>query len=114
MRGFDIALTAMALRASATRPPEAKRELVPAVDDLDRASLDRAAISHAQAALISSLWPAPARQCLARPRYVALPAPAVFGVMYQVSWQAPAPTEDARALQARLNAAFADPAKGAT
>ena len=113
MRGFDIALTAMALRASATRPPEAKRELVPAVDDLDRASLDRAAISHCHAALVASLWPAPARQCVARPRYLALGAPAVFGVVYQVSWPA-APTEDARALQARLRAAFADPAKAAT
>lgn len=114
MRGFDIALTAMALRASATRPPEAKRELVPAVDDLDRASLDRAALSQQHTALVASLWPAPARQCVARPRYVALAAPAVFGVVYQVSWQVPAPTEDARALQARLNAAFAGMAKGAT
>lgn len=104
MRAMEIALAAFALRASPTRPPEAERRLVPAVDDANADQLDRASISQQRAALIASLWPEPTRQCVARPLYLELPAPAVFGMVFQVAWGAPA--ADARALQTRLRAAF--------
>jgi hypothetical protein len=104
MRAFDIALAAFALRASPTQPPKPQPRLVPAIDDADDAMLDRAALPHEQAALIVSLWP-PARQCVVVPVYAELPAPALFGAMFRVSWPA-VPAEDARALQARLRDAF--------
>lgn len=105
MRAFDIVLTAIALRASPTRPQRAERRLAPAVDDPGAAVLDRNAIDQERAVLIASLWP-PARQCVVEPVYAELPAPVLFGAVYCVSWGAP-PTADARALQARLRAAFA-------
>jgi hypothetical protein len=100
-----MALTALALRAAPTRPPQAERRLVPAVDDADAAFLDRAAVSHQRAALIASLWPAPTRQCIVPPLYVELPAPALFGMVFRVDWRA-ASAADARALQQLLRGAF--------
>jgi len=108
VRAMDKALAALALRASPTLPSQRERRLVPAVDDADAALLDRAAISHQRAALIASLWPWPAGQCMARPVFSELPAPAVFGALFQVSLPTP-PEADARALQARLARAFAQP-----
>ena len=104
MRKLDIALAAFALRASPPQEKKPERRLIPAVDDAEKAMLDRAALSHQHAAMIASLWP-PARQCVIAPLYEALPAPAMFGMMYRVSW-APPGGEDARALQERLRAAF--------
>jgi hypothetical protein len=106
MRALDIALAALALRALPAQAPRAQRHVVPVIDDAETAMLDRAAIPHAHAALVVSLWPASTLQCLASPRYQGLPAPAQFGVVYRVSWRPSAPAEDARALQARLRAAF--------
>jgi hypothetical protein len=105
LRTFDIAVTALALRAAATRPEERERELVPAVDEPNTAMLDRAAISHERAALIASLWPAPTRQCVAPPVFEELPAPAMFGATYRVTLPG-VPQLDARALQQRLKAVF--------
>jgi hypothetical protein len=104
LRALDIALATFALRSSAAKPAERQRSLVPAVDDADAATLDRAAIPYEEAALIASLWP-PARQCVIAPLYEELPAPAVFGMLYRVDWAAPG-AEDARALQERLRRAF--------
>lgn len=104
LRALDIALATFTLRSSATKPDERQRSLIPAVDDADAATLDRAAIPQAEAALIASLWP-PARQCVIGPIYEQLPAPAVFGMLYRVDWTAPG-SEDARALQKRLRTAF--------
>ncbi len=106
MREIDIAMTALALRTSATKPPEHEQLVLPALDGPGSALLDRAMISHQHAALIASLWPEPSRQCLARPRYEGLRAPAEFGRLHVVSWPA---GSDARALQARLQSVFADP-----
>lgn len=105
MRAFDIARASWALRASAPRPPQRERRLVPAVDDARADALDRAAIAHERAALIASLWPEPTRQCVAAPLYLELPSPAMFGRLTLVGW-GPAPVGDARALQARLAKAF--------
>lgn len=104
LRAFDVALATFALRSSETKPDERQRTLIPAVDDADAPTLDRAAISHEEAALIASLWP-PARQCVIGPLYEQLPAPAVFGMLYKVNWAAPG-AEDARVLQERLREAF--------
>lgn len=104
LRAFDIALATLALRTSAPKPDERQRALVPAVNDADAPMLDRAAISHEEAALIASLWP-PARQCVITPLYEGLPAPAVFGMLFKVNWAAPG-AEDARVLQDRLRKAF--------
>lgn len=106
MRRLDVALTALALRSAPTEPPRPERELVPAVDDPDLLSLNRSAVPQARAALIASLWPAPTRQCVAAPDFAELAAPAVFGMVFRVSWPAQ-PACDARALQARLSAVFA-------
>lgn len=107
MRGFDVALAALALRAAPARRDKPERRLVPAVDDPGAAALDRARIDQSQAALIASLWPEPYRQCVVRPLYLNLRAPAAFGVMHVVG-RAPnaASTQGARALLERLNAAF--------
>lgn len=102
MRAFDMALTALALRASPTRPPEHEKRLVPAIDDACAADLDRAAIPQARAALVASLWPE-ARPCTVRSVYEQLPAPALLGAVLPVTW---APQVDARALQTRLAAVF--------
>lgn len=107
MRGLDIAMTTLALRTSAPKPPEHEQLVLPALDGPASALLDRSTISHQHAALIASLWPEPARQCVARPRYDALPAPAVFGRLHAVSWPA---ANDARALQLRLQSVF-EPSK---
>jgi hypothetical protein len=104
LRALDIALATFALRASAPKPDERQRALIPAVDDADAPTLDRATIPQEEAALIASLWP-PMRQCVIRPRYQQLPAPAEFGMLYRVDWVAPG-ANDARALQARLRQAF--------
>ena len=86
MRAFDMVLTALALRASATRPPKHERRLVPAIDDADAAMLNRDALNRQHAALIASLWPE-ARPCVVPALYQELPAPAMFGVAFRVSWQ---------------------------
>jgi len=104
MRAFDIALAVFALRASPTQPRQPQQRLAPAIDDADAAMLDRAALPHEQAAMIVSLWP-PARQCVVAPIYAELPAPALFGTLFRLTWP-PVPVEDARALQARLRDAF--------
>lgn len=109
MRGLDIAVTALALRVSAAKAPTHETLLAPALDEPGKAILDRARISQQRAALVASLWPEPARQCVARPRYVGLPAPAIFGAMFRVSWA----LTDARALQQRLREAF-PPAEAAS
>lgn len=103
MRAFDKAMAALALRAMPTKPPAHEKRLVPAVDDANRAQLDRNTISHQRAALVASLWPEPTRQCVARPVFAQFSAPATFGLIFRFG----APHRvDARALQARLNAAF--------
>jgi len=104
LRVFDIALAALALRASATKPQAHHKRLVPAMDEPDAAVLDRNALPQQQTALIASLWPA-ARQCVVRPLYEAYAAPALFGQPLRVSWPARS-VADARALQAKLQAAF--------
>jgi hypothetical protein len=106
MRAFDMALTALALRVSPTRPPEHEKRLVPAIDDAAAADLDRAAVPQQQAALIASLWPE-ARPCAVRAVFEQLPAPALLGATLPVTWTPPVPAEDARALQMRLRAVFA-------
>lgn len=105
MRTVDIALTALAVRTARPEAPATPRPVLSALDDAGHALLDRAAIAHDKAALIASLWP-PARPCAVRSVFAELPAPAVFGMAFQVSW-GEAPRADARALQARLRAAFA-------
>lgn len=104
MRVIDIAVAALALRTSATRPPAHQRRLVPAVDEPDAGLLDRNALPHQRTAMIVSLWP-PARQCMVPAVYVEFAAPALFGQALSVTWPA-RPAEDARALQAKLKAAF--------
>ncbi len=74
MRTSNIAAAALALRASSDRAPQARRRLA-------------AEAGEADAARVASLWPAPARQCAA-PVYLELPAPAMFGMLFQVSWPA--------------------------
>ncbi|HEX8902040.1 hypothetical protein [Vitreimonas sp.] len=103
MRAFDRAVAALALRAMPTKPPAHEKRLVPALDDARQAQLDRAAISQQRAALIASLWPEPTRQCIAPPVFMQFAAPATFGLIFRFG----APQRvDARALQARLDAAF--------
>lgn len=104
MTAFDMILAVLALRASPAKPKQSGERLVPAVDEADNAVLDRAALPQTRAALIASLWPL-ARQCVVRPVFSELPAPAIFGAAFRVSVAA-RPPEDARALQARLKAAF--------
>lgn len=107
MRAFDIALASLALRTAPDRQRRLDRGLIPLIDDADTATLDRGALAHDRAALIASLWPAPTRQCVARPLYQEHAAPAVFGLVFRVKWR-DGPDLDARALQARLRAVFAD------
>lgn len=103
MRGFDRAVAALALRAMPSKPPAHEKRLVPALDDASRVQLDRGAISQQRAALIASLWPEPTRQCIAPPVFVQFAAPAILGLVFRFG----APQRvDARALQARLDAAF--------
>ncbi|MBN8608540.1 MAG: hypothetical protein J0L81_16615 [Caulobacterales bacterium] len=103
MRGFDRAMTALALRAMPTKPPEHEKRLVPAFDDATREHLDRSALPHQRTAMIASLWPEPTRQCVVRPVFVQFSAPAILGLAFRFG----APSRvDARALQARLDAAF--------
>jgi hypothetical protein len=110
VRVIDIAVAALALRTSATRPQQHQRRLVPAVDEPDAALLDRNALSHQRTALVVSLWP-PARQCVVPTVYAEFAAPALFGRALSVTWPA-RPPEDARALQAKLKAAFTSAAGG--
>lgn len=105
MRRLDIAMTALALRTSLREPPAHERPLVPAWDEPEAAWLNRTAISQQRAALIASLWPEPARQCVAPPVFLQLPAPAVLGAVLQVSATLRA-AGDARALQSKLASAF--------
>ena len=105
MRGFDIALAAFVLRASPTGPAKAERRALPFIDDADAAMLDRATLPHQSVALIASLWP-PARQCVVRPVYLALGAPAAFGAVFRVSWLGPKPG-GARVLMNQLRTACA-------
>lgn len=93
MRARDMALTALALRASHTRPPKHERRLVPAVDEPDAAKLDRDALSLSRAALIASLWPRPGL-CALPADYPQLSAPALFGMMFAVTWHPPRPEHE--------------------
>ena len=86
MRALDMVLTALALRASAPQPPKHERRLVPAIDDADAVTLDRDALNRQHAALIASLWPE-GRPCLVPALYLQVPAPAMFGVAFRVSWE---------------------------
>lgn len=104
MRVIDIAVAALALRVSRAETLKNERPLVPALDEPGEGALNRNALPLKLTALIASLWP-PARQCVVRPVYEELPAPAQFGSAMQVTWR-PIASEDARALQARLRAAF--------
>jgi hypothetical protein len=104
MRVIDIAVAALALRASETRANKRQRRVVPAVDEPQKGVLNRNALPQQLTALIASMWPA-ARQCVVPPVYSELPAPAQFGRALRVTWPS-IPAEDARALQARLAAAF--------
>ena len=83
-----MALTALALRTSATQPAKRERRLVPAVDEPDAAQLDRDALNMSQAALIASLWPRPGF-CVLPVDYPQLGAPALFGMMFAVTWHPP-------------------------
>lgn len=56
--------------------------------------------------MVVSLWPPPARQCIAPAHYVGLDAPAGFIGVFRVTWLG-APAVDARALQARLTQTYA-------
>ena len=73
---MHVALTDLPPRAASAGAPRAERALA---DD------DRAA---QRGALLASLWPAPTLQCVAAPLFVELPAPAVFGTAFLVSWSA--------------------------
>jgi len=86
VRAFDMVLAALALGASPPRRPKHERRLVPAIDGADAATLDRDALNHQRAALIASLWPE-ARPCVVPALYVQLPAPALFGAAFRVSWE---------------------------
>ena len=55
--------------------------------DADGARLDPSNAAR-RAARIAALWPAPTRQCVAPPVYLELPAPVLFGMLFQVSWPA--------------------------
>ena len=103
MRVIDFAGAALALRASETRANKRQRRPVPAVDVPQKGVLNRNALPQQLTALIASMWPA-ARQCVVRPVYSELPAPAQFGRALRITW--PAISNDARALQARLATAF--------
>jgi hypothetical protein len=92
VRARDIALTALALRTSHTRPPKSERRLVPAVDEPNAAKLDRDALNMSRAALIASLWPRPGL-CALPADYPQLGAPALFGMMFAVTWHPPAEPE---------------------
>jgi len=104
LRVIDIAVAALALRASRPGAPAHEKRLVPAVDEPAEGALNRNALPLKLTALIASLWP-PARQCVVPPLYQELPAPAQFGQSLQVTWR-PIASEDARALQKRLREAF--------
>lgn len=95
MRGFDIAMTAFALSASRPRPPTHETMLAPAIDEPDAAWLNRAALPQQRAALVASLWPSRAGQCVARAEFVQFAAPAMFGALFRVGW---AGVAEARAL----------------
>jgi hypothetical protein len=71
---MDLALTDLPPRAAFAGAPERA----------DRAAQQRGA-------LLASLWPAPTLQCVAAPLFVELPAPAVFGMVFHVSWPARTP-----------------------
>ena len=88
MRAFDMALTALALRASETHATKPQRRKAAAINRADAATLDRNAISRPRAALIVSLWPE-ARPCVVAAHYMQLAAPAQFGALFRVSWQHP-------------------------
>ncbi len=86
MRAFDMALAALALRASPVSPPQHERQLVPAVDDAGAATLDRNRLDLQHAALVASLWPE-TRPCVVPASFPQLAAPALFGVLFKVGWQ---------------------------
>lgn len=101
-------MAAFALRAAPAGRVKPEKRLIPAVDEPGAATLDRARIDQAQAALIASLWPEPYRQCVVRPLYLNVNAPAAFGVMHVVG-RAAEPSggsHGARALLKRLRVAF--------
>ena len=81
-----MALTVLALRASATQSPKPQRRKAPAINQADAAALNRNALNRQRAALIASLWPE-ARPCVIPALYLQLPAPASFGALFKVSWR---------------------------
>jgi len=91
VRALDIAIAALALRAAPTRPLKPQRRLVPAIDDADAKTLLRAGLADQRAAMVVSLWPPPSRQCVVRPSFEELPAPAVFAATWTISWRLDAP-----------------------
>jgi hypothetical protein len=92
VRARDMALTALALRASRTQPPKRERRVVPAVDEPNAAKLDRDTLNLSRAAMIASLWPQPGL-CVLPADYHQFGAPALFGMMFAVSWHPPAEPE---------------------
>ncbi|MEQ1618535.1 MAG: hypothetical protein ABL883_09360 [Terricaulis sp.] len=85
VRALDIAFASIVLRLAPARPSKPQRELVPAIDPADPATLDRAALGQDRAALVASLWPAPRRQCVISAKYFLLDAPAGFGQLWVIS-----------------------------
>jgi hypothetical protein len=104
VRVIDIAVAALALRASGARPQGYPPRLVPAHDEPDAGLLDRNALPQQHTALVASLWPS-ARQCVVPAVYVEYAAPALFARALSVFWPA-RNAAGARALQAKLQAAF--------
>lgn len=104
MRGFDIAIATLVLRVSPPRPPKHERRLVPAVDDANKALLDRDKLNQQHAALIASLWPE-SRPCVVPALFEQLPAPALFSPVMRVSWRPVLRDAEARARRIRLTRA---------
>lgn len=101
MRGFDLVIATLILRVLPPRPPTHERRLVPAVDDADRALLDRDTLNRQRAALIASLWPE-ARPCVVPAVFEQLPAPALLAPVMRVSWRAARRDPNARSTPVRL------------
>ncbi len=104
MRAFDMALAALALRASPVRPAQHERLLVPAVDAAGAATLDRNRVDLQHAALIASLWPETG-PCVVPALFPQLPAPAMFGASITVAWRSPR-LRDGQAAPARPEGVF--------
>lgn len=82
MRAFDIVLASLALRAAPAKQTKPQRRIAPAVDEPEAALLARVALAEERTAMVASLWPAPARQCVVSAHYALLEAPAAFGATW--------------------------------